>query len=101
MHIFAPANNRFVTHWLSNGRVDLGVGIGWPAQGFATLRVPFERRGGLTQPSAGGRGCAVAALGPALSELGLTRSPAEACQISAERLTGALFEPYTGEVWSS
>jgi probable F420-dependent oxidoreductase len=30
--------------WLSNGRVDFGVGIGWLAEEFAALGVPFERR---------------------------------------------------------
>jgi len=31
--------------WLSNGRVDFGVGVGWLAEEFAALGVPFERRG--------------------------------------------------------
>lgn len=29
----------------SNGRVDLGLGIGWSRQEFAALGIPFERRG--------------------------------------------------------
>lgn len=29
----------------SNGRVDLGLGIGWSKQEFAALGIPFERRG--------------------------------------------------------
>jgi probable F420-dependent oxidoreductase len=31
--------------WLSNGRVDFGVGVGWLAEEFKVLGVPFERRG--------------------------------------------------------
>jgi probable F420-dependent oxidoreductase len=31
--------------WLSNGRVDFGIGIGWLAEEFAALGVPFARRG--------------------------------------------------------
>ena len=31
--------------WLSGGRLDFGVGIGWLAEEFAALGVPFERRG--------------------------------------------------------
>jgi len=31
--------------WLSKGRVDFGVGIGWLAEEFDALGVPFERRG--------------------------------------------------------
>ncbi len=31
--------------WLSEGRVDLGVGVGWLAEEFAAVAVPFERRG--------------------------------------------------------
>jgi len=31
--------------WLSNGRVDFGVGVGWLAEEFQALGVPFERRG--------------------------------------------------------
>jgi probable F420-dependent oxidoreductase len=30
--------------WLSNGRVDFGVGIGWLEEEFRALGVPFERR---------------------------------------------------------
>jgi alkanesulfonate monooxygenase SsuD/methylene tetrahydromethanopterin reductase-like flavin-dependent oxidoreductase (luciferase family) len=35
-------------HQLSGGRLVLGVGVGWARQEFATLGVPFERRGELT-----------------------------------------------------
>ena len=35
--------------WLSNGRVDFGVGVGWLAEEFAALGVPFERRGARTR----------------------------------------------------
>lgn len=31
--------------WLSNGRVDFGVGVGWLEEEFAALGVPFARRG--------------------------------------------------------
>ncbi len=31
--------------WLSNGRMDLGIGVGWLAEEFAALGVPFDRRG--------------------------------------------------------
>jgi probable F420-dependent oxidoreductase len=31
--------------WLSGGRLDFGVGVGWLAEEFAALGVPFARRG--------------------------------------------------------
>jgi len=31
--------------WLSNGRVDLGIGVGWLKEEFDALNVPWERRG--------------------------------------------------------
>lgn len=31
--------------WLSNGRFDLGIGVGWLEEEFQALGVPFERRG--------------------------------------------------------
>ncbi|MEX0786139.1 MAG: LLM class F420-dependent oxidoreductase, partial [Dehalococcoidia bacterium] len=31
--------------WLSNGRLDLGIGVGWLREEFEALHVPFERRG--------------------------------------------------------
>lgn len=31
--------------WLSNGRVDFGVGVGWLAEEFRAVGVPWERRG--------------------------------------------------------
>ena len=31
--------------WLSGGRLDLGVGVGWLAEEFKAVDVPFERRG--------------------------------------------------------
>ncbi len=31
--------------WLSSGRVDLGVGVGWQAEEFAALQVPWPERG--------------------------------------------------------
>lgn len=34
--------------WLSNGRVDLGVGVGWLREEFEALQVPWERRGART-----------------------------------------------------
>ncbi|WP_067814142.1 LLM class flavin-dependent oxidoreductase [Actinomadura kijaniata] len=34
---------------LSDGRLVLGVGVGWARQEFAALGVPFERRGELTE----------------------------------------------------
>ena len=33
---------------LSGGRFVLGVGVGWSAQEYAALGVPFERRGAIT-----------------------------------------------------
>ncbi len=35
--------------WLSNGRVDFGVGIGWLREEFAALGVPFEHRAERTR----------------------------------------------------
>ncbi|MGI8926458.1 MAG: LLM class F420-dependent oxidoreductase [Tepidiformaceae bacterium] len=35
--------------WLSGGRVDFGVGIGWLREEFAALGVPWERRGARTR----------------------------------------------------
>ena len=34
--------------WLSGGRVDLGVGVGWLREEFEALEVPWERRGERT-----------------------------------------------------
>jgi probable F420-dependent oxidoreductase len=34
--------------WLSNGRVDFGVGVGWLREEFDALGVPWERRGART-----------------------------------------------------
>jgi probable F420-dependent oxidoreductase len=31
--------------WLSGGRLDLGIGVGWLAEEFGALGVPFDRRG--------------------------------------------------------
>lgn len=31
--------------WLSGGRFDMGIGVGWLAEEFRALGVPFERRG--------------------------------------------------------
>ncbi len=31
--------------WLSGGRLDLGIGVGWLAEEFAAVDVPFEARG--------------------------------------------------------
>ena len=31
--------------WLSNGRVDFGVGVGWLAEEFGALNVPWPHRG--------------------------------------------------------
>lgn len=31
--------------WISGGRLDLGIGVGWLAEEFEALDVPFERRG--------------------------------------------------------
>jgi probable F420-dependent oxidoreductase len=35
--------------WLSRGRFDFGVGVGWLAEEFRALGVPFERRGARTR----------------------------------------------------
>lgn len=35
--------------WLSNGRVDFGVGIGWLAEEFEACDVPFDRRADRTR----------------------------------------------------
>lgn len=34
--------------WLSGGRVDLGIGVGWLAEEFEAVDVPWERRGRRT-----------------------------------------------------
>jgi probable F420-dependent oxidoreductase len=34
--------------WLSHGRVDLGVGVGWLREEFEALEVPWDRRGART-----------------------------------------------------
>ena len=34
--------------WLSNGRVDFGIGVGWLEEEFDVLNVPWERRGRRT-----------------------------------------------------
>jgi len=34
--------------WLSGGRVDLGIGVGWLKEEFGALNVPWERRGRRT-----------------------------------------------------
>ena len=34
--------------WLSGGRVDLGIGVGWLKEEFDALAVPWERRGART-----------------------------------------------------
>ena len=36
--------------WLSGGRVDLGIGVGWLKEEFDALGVPWERRGVRTGP---------------------------------------------------
>jgi probable F420-dependent oxidoreductase len=36
------------TDWLSNGRFDFGVGVGWLAEEFAALGAPFDHRGSRT-----------------------------------------------------
>jgi probable F420-dependent oxidoreductase len=35
--------------WLSNGRFDFGVGVGWLAEEFEACGIPFERRGARTR----------------------------------------------------
>ncbi|MDZ7731939.1 MAG: LLM class F420-dependent oxidoreductase [Acidimicrobiia bacterium] len=34
--------------WLTHGRIDLGIGVGWLREEFEALQVPFERRGRRT-----------------------------------------------------
>jgi probable F420-dependent oxidoreductase len=34
--------------WLSNGRVDFGIGVGWLKEEFEVVNVPWERRGART-----------------------------------------------------
>ena len=49
--ILAPQRNPVYTakeattvDWLSDGRLDLGIGTGWLAEEFAALQVPFEQQ---------------------------------------------------------
>ena len=35
--------------WLSDGRLDFGVGVGWLSEEFEAVQVPFERRGARTR----------------------------------------------------
>ena len=35
--------------WLSDGRLDLGIGVGWLREEFEALQVPFEHRGSRTR----------------------------------------------------
>jgi probable F420-dependent oxidoreductase len=39
--------------WLSGGRVDLGIGVGWLKEEFEALQVPWERRGHRTDEYVG------------------------------------------------
>jgi probable F420-dependent oxidoreductase len=39
------AKEAVTVDWLSGGRFDLGIGVGWLAEEFEALGVPFERRG--------------------------------------------------------
>ncbi|MEE9280162.1 MAG: LLM class F420-dependent oxidoreductase [Myxococcota bacterium] len=39
------AKEAAVVDWLSGGRLDLGIGVGWLAEEFRALDVPFEHRG--------------------------------------------------------
>ncbi len=39
------AKEATVVDWLSGGRLDLGIGVGWLAEEFRALEVPFEHRG--------------------------------------------------------
>ena len=50
-HPFYVAKEAATLDQLSGGRVTLGVGIGWLAEEFAALGVPFESRAGRTEES--------------------------------------------------
>jgi probable F420-dependent oxidoreductase len=39
--------------WLSGGRVDLGIGVGWSREEFEAVGVPWERRGARTDDAVG------------------------------------------------
>jgi probable F420-dependent oxidoreductase len=39
------AKEAVTVDWLSNGRLELGIGVGWLAEEFEALGVPFDRRG--------------------------------------------------------
>ena len=66
--------------YLSGGRVDFGIGVGWLAEEFAALGVPFEDRGGRTDECL---------------EVMRTLWTAEVAEHHGERyaLRGALFNP--------
>jgi probable F420-dependent oxidoreductase len=39
--------------WLSGGRVDLGIGVGWSREEFEAVGVPWQRRGARTDDAVG------------------------------------------------
>ena len=98
--------------WLSNGRVDLGIGVGWLAEEFAALGVPFDRRGErcdeyiavmrslwTDEVSTFSRGLLRAAPGPSVSEAGAAAASADPRRRREQRGAAPSGSPVRRLVW--